>query len=76
MEFSSVEDDQGKVIEFTPQFTTGLTHSSMVFPCNISSHSRTHSELVNVFDGLWASYLAAWLRTTLGLEGKKHSGRK
>ncbi|KAG2118778.1 cytochrome P450 [Suillus discolor] len=49
VEFSSAKDDQGKVIEFTPQFRTGLTRSPMVFPCNISSRSPTHSELVNVF---------------------------
>ncbi|KAG2114145.1 cytochrome P450 [Suillus discolor] len=48
VEFSSAKDDQGKVIEFNPQFTTGITHSPMVFPCNISSRSRAHSELVNV----------------------------
>ncbi|KAG1825395.1 cytochrome P450 [Suillus variegatus] len=49
VEFSSAKDDQGKVIEFTPQFTMGLFRSPMVFPCNISSRSRAHSELVNVF---------------------------
>ncbi|KAG1849795.1 cytochrome P450 [Suillus tomentosus] len=49
VEFSSAKDDQGKVIEFTPQFTTGLTRTPMVFPCNISSRSRAHSELVNAF---------------------------
>ncbi|KAG1842028.1 cytochrome P450 [Suillus subalutaceus] len=48
VEFSSAKDEQGKVIEFTPQFTTGLTHSPMVFPCNISARSRTHLELVDV----------------------------
>ncbi|KAG1849790.1 cytochrome P450 [Suillus tomentosus] len=49
VEFSSAKDDQGKVIEFTPQFTTGATRSPMVFPCNISARSRTHSEPVHVF---------------------------
>ncbi|KAG2054196.1 cytochrome P450 [Suillus hirtellus] len=49
VEFSSAKDDQGKVIEFTPQFTTGITRAPMVFPCNLSSRSRAHSELVNVF---------------------------
>jgi cytochrome P450 len=49
VEFSSAKDDQGKVIEFTPRYKTGLTHSPMVFPCNISARSRTHSELVDVF---------------------------
>ncbi|KAG1822451.1 cytochrome P450 [Suillus subaureus] len=49
VEFSPAKDDQGKVIEFTPRFTTGFTHSPMVFPCNISARSRAHSELVDVF---------------------------
>ncbi|KAG1725603.1 cytochrome P450, partial [Suillus lakei] len=49
MEFSSAKDDQGNVIQFTPQFTTGLSHSPMVFPCSISARSPTHSELVDVF---------------------------
>ncbi|KAG2060510.1 cytochrome P450, partial [Suillus hirtellus] len=49
VEFSFAKDDQGKVIEFTPQFTTGLTCSPMVFPCNISSRSCAKLELVNVF---------------------------
>lgn len=30
VEFSFAKDDQGKVIDFTPQFTTGLTRSSLV----------------------------------------------
>ncbi|KAG1846130.1 cytochrome P450 [Suillus tomentosus] len=49
VEFSSAKDDQGKAIEFTPQFTAGITRVPMIFPCNISSRSRAHSELVNVF---------------------------
>ncbi|KAG1749193.1 cytochrome P450 [Suillus lakei] len=40
IEFSFAKDDQGKVIEFTPQFMMGLTHSPMVFPCSISARSR------------------------------------
>ncbi|KAG2368711.1 cytochrome P450 [Suillus spraguei] len=47
--FSPAKDDQGRVIEFSPQFTTGLTHSPMVFPCNISARSRTRSDLVDAF---------------------------
>jgi cytochrome P450 len=47
VEFSPAKDDQGKVIELTPQFTTGLTHSPVVFPCNISARSRTLPELVD-----------------------------
>jgi cytochrome P450 len=49
VEFSSAKDEQGKVIEFTPRFTFGFTHSPMAFPCNISARSRAHSELVDVF---------------------------
>ncbi|KAG1733011.1 cytochrome P450 [Suillus paluster] len=47
--FSPAKDDQGKVIDFTPQFTTGLTHSVLVFPCNISPRSHVHSGLVDIF---------------------------
>ncbi|KAG2364420.1 cytochrome P450 [Suillus spraguei] len=49
VKLSPAKDDQGKAIEFTPQFTTGLTHSPMVFPCNISARSRAHSDLVDAF---------------------------
>ncbi|KAG2104292.1 cytochrome P450 [Suillus cothurnatus] len=48
VEFSSAKDDQGQVIEFTPRYKAGLTHSPVVFPCNISARSRTYSELVDV----------------------------
>ncbi|KAG1881343.1 cytochrome P450 [Suillus tomentosus] len=47
VEFSSVKDDQGKVIEFTPQFTTGLTHSVTVFACSILPRSDVHPGLVD-----------------------------
>lgn len=49
VEFSAAKDDQGKVIEFTPQFTAGLTRCPMIFPCNVSARSRSHSELVDAF---------------------------
>ncbi|KAG1733009.1 cytochrome P450 [Suillus paluster] len=49
VDFSSAKDDQGKVIDFTPQFTAGLTRSVLVFPCNISPRSHVHSGLVDVF---------------------------
>ncbi|KAG0693088.1 cytochrome P450 [Suillus ampliporus] len=49
VDFSLAKDDQGNVIEFTPQFTTGITHTVVVFPCNISPRSHIHSELVDVF---------------------------
>ncbi|KAG1855052.1 cytochrome P450 [Suillus tomentosus] len=46
VEFSLARNDQGKVIEFTPQFTTGLFHSVTVFPCSISPRSHVHSGLL------------------------------
>lgn len=49
VEFSPAKDDQGNAIEFTPRFTTGLTHSPLVFPCNISARSRSHLQLVDMF---------------------------
>ncbi|KAG1739604.1 cytochrome P450 [Suillus lakei] len=48
VDFSFAKDDQGKVIDFTPQFTTGLTHSAVVFPCDISPRSHIHSEFVDL----------------------------
>ncbi|KAG1737190.1 cytochrome P450 [Suillus lakei] len=48
VDFSFAKDDQGKVIDFTPQFTTGLTHSAAVFPCDISPRSHIHSEFVDL----------------------------
>ncbi|KAG1855549.1 cytochrome P450 [Suillus subluteus] len=48
VEFSFAKDDQGKMIDFIPQFTTGLTHSVMAFPCNISPRSHIHSELAGL----------------------------
>ncbi|KAG2336907.1 cytochrome P450 [Suillus weaverae] len=48
VEFSFAKDDQGKMIDFTPRFTTGLTRSAVVFPCNISPRSHIHSELVDL----------------------------
>ncbi|KAG1899853.1 cytochrome P450 [Suillus fuscotomentosus] len=46
VEFSLARNDQGKVIEFTPEFTTGLFHSVTVFPCSISPRPHVHSGLV------------------------------
>ncbi|KAG0702607.1 cytochrome P450 [Suillus ampliporus] len=48
VDFSSLKDDQGKVIDFTPQFTTGITRSLITFPCSISPRSHVHSGLVDV----------------------------
>ncbi|KAG2114148.1 cytochrome P450 [Suillus discolor] len=47
VEFSFAKDDQGKMIEFTPKFTTGLTHSPMVFPCSILPRSHVHLGLMD-----------------------------
>ncbi|KAG1788818.1 cytochrome P450 [Suillus plorans] len=47
VEFSPAKDDQGKVIEFAPQFTTGLTHSVTVFACSILPRSHVHPGLVD-----------------------------
>ncbi|KAG2140256.1 cytochrome P450 [Suillus bovinus] len=47
VEFSPAKDDQGKVIEFTPQFKTGLTRAATVFPCSISPRSHVHSGIVD-----------------------------
>ncbi|KAG0704306.1 cytochrome P450 [Suillus ampliporus] len=46
--FSSAKDDQGDAIDFTPQFTTGLTHCVLPFPCSISPRSHFNPELVDV----------------------------
>jgi cytochrome P450 len=48
VEFSFAKDDQGKMIDFTPQFATGLAHSVTVFPCNISPRSHIRSEFVDL----------------------------
>jgi cytochrome P450 len=48
VEFSFAKDGQGKTIDFTPQFTTGLTHTVKVFPCNISPRSHIRPELVDL----------------------------
>ncbi|KAG1855552.1 cytochrome P450 [Suillus subluteus] len=42
VDFSFAKDDQGKVIDFTPQFHPGLVCSLMVFPCNISPRPHIH----------------------------------
>ncbi|KAG2136656.1 cytochrome P450 [Suillus clintonianus] len=48
VDFSSARDDQGNVIDFTPQFLTGLTRAVTTFPCSISPRSHVHSGLVDV----------------------------
>ncbi|OAX32091.1 cytochrome P450 [Rhizopogon vinicolor AM-OR11-026] len=44
MNISLAKDDQGKAINFTPEFTTGLNRHPVTFPCSISAR---HSELVD-----------------------------
>ena len=36
LDISSAKDDQGKVINFTPEFTTGLTRYLLCFPISPS----------------------------------------
>ncbi|KAG0694518.1 cytochrome P450 [Suillus ampliporus] len=48
VDFSSAKDDQGNVIDFIPQFMTGLFHVTMVFPCSILPRSHINPELVDV----------------------------
>ncbi|KAG2060456.1 cytochrome P450 [Suillus hirtellus] len=45
MDFSFAKDDQGKAIDFVPEFNPGLVRSLMHFPCNISPRSHVHSGL-------------------------------
>ncbi|KAG2126244.1 cytochrome P450 [Suillus bovinus] len=40
VDFSFAKDDNGKVIDFTPQFNPGLVRSLMNFPCNITLRSH------------------------------------
>ncbi|KAG2120520.1 cytochrome P450 [Suillus discolor] len=47
LDISSAKDDQGKLISFTPTFTTGVVRCPAIFPCSISARSRTHSDLVD-----------------------------
>ncbi|OAX33955.1 cytochrome P450 [Rhizopogon vinicolor AM-OR11-026] len=47
LDISYAKDDQGKVINFTPEFTTGLTRRPVNFPCSISARSHVHSELMD-----------------------------
>ncbi|OAX33870.1 cytochrome P450 [Rhizopogon vinicolor AM-OR11-026] len=48
LDISSAKDDNGKVINFTPRFTTGLERHPVPFPCNISTRPHIHSELLDV----------------------------
>ncbi|KAG1734443.1 cytochrome P450 [Suillus paluster] len=45
---SPAKDDQGNVIDFTPKFSTGLTHTTRVFPCSISPRSHIRPGLLDV----------------------------
>ncbi|KAG2076404.1 cytochrome P450-like protein, partial [Suillus decipiens] len=48
LDISSAKDGQGKDINFTPKFTTGLSRHPMIFPCSISTRSHIHSGLVDL----------------------------
>ncbi|KAG2358316.1 cytochrome P450 [Suillus spraguei] len=57
VKFSAAKDDQGKVIEFTPQFTAGLTRCLMFLV-------SLHFPITNSFIGLAALYIPLqYLRT-------------
>ncbi|KAG1855592.1 hypothetical protein F4604DRAFT_1628516 [Suillus subluteus] len=47
LDISSAKDDQGKVISFTPTFTTGVARCPAVFPCSILARSHIHSDVVD-----------------------------
>ncbi|OAX38075.1 cytochrome P450 [Rhizopogon vinicolor AM-OR11-026] len=47
LDISPAKDEQGKVIDFTPEFTAGLTRHPKVFPCSFSPRSHVHSELLD-----------------------------
>lgn len=49
VDFSHTKDDQGKAIDFTPQFNPGLVRSLINFPCSISPRSHVHSGLADLF---------------------------
>jgi hypothetical protein len=42
VDFSFAKDEQGKVIDFTPQFNPGLVRSLKTFPCDVSPRSHIH----------------------------------
>jgi hypothetical protein len=42
VDFSFAKDDQGEVIDFTPQFNPGLVRSLKTFPCDVSPRSHIH----------------------------------
>jgi len=47
LNISPVKDDQGEVIDFTPEFTTGVTRHPVSVPCIISARSVVRSELMS-----------------------------
>ncbi|KAG0699967.1 cytochrome P450 [Suillus ampliporus] len=48
VDISPAKDSQGKVIAFTPEFTTGLSRSPNKFPCSISARPHIHEGLMDV----------------------------
>ncbi|KAJ8593700.1 cytochrome P450 [Rhizopogon salebrosus TDB-379] len=48
LDISYAKDEQGNVINFTPEFTSGLTRRPTTFSCSISARSHFHSELLDL----------------------------
>ncbi|OAX33178.1 hypothetical protein K503DRAFT_804583 [Rhizopogon vinicolor AM-OR11-026] len=48
LDISSAKDDEGEVINFIPEFTSGLTRHPTTFPCSISARSHFRPELLDV----------------------------
>ncbi|OAX35563.1 cytochrome P450 [Rhizopogon vinicolor AM-OR11-026] len=48
VDISYAKDGQGKAISFTPKFTTGFSHTPLIFPCSILPRSHFHSEHLHV----------------------------
>ncbi|KAJ8584259.1 cytochrome P450 [Rhizopogon salebrosus TDB-379] len=48
LDISSAKDDKGNAIDFTPEFTTGLTCYPKTFPCSISARPNFRAELLDV----------------------------
>ncbi|KAJ8593694.1 cytochrome P450 [Rhizopogon salebrosus TDB-379] len=48
LDISYPKDDQGKLMKFTPEFTSGITRRPTNFPCSISARTHFRPELVDV----------------------------
>jgi len=47
LNISLAKDDDGQAINFTSEFTTGVSRHPVIFPCNISARSEMDFELVD-----------------------------